>query len=268
MPAPDHNLPDAAVAMSVVIPAYNEAARLPPYLEAIRSHLDAEMAGDYEVIVVDDGSADGMAAMVTAATSDWAQLRLVRHAENQGKGAAVRTGMLAARGRRLLFADADGATPIVEERRLRAAIEGGADVAAGSRLIDGDGVVCRRSWSRGLVGRAFAAVAGWLLRLPVRDTQCGFKMFRGEAGRRLFPLVEEKGYLFDLELLILARRLGYRVLEVPVSWADQPGGRLSVVRESRRILAGLWRLRRRQAALEKREPALEATIPPENPHLT
>lgn len=244
------------MAASLIIPAYNEAARLPVYLKAAREYYADEFADDYEIVVVDDGSSDGLSAMLNDAAGDWPQLRTLRHASNRGKGAAVRSGMLEACGQLLLFADADGATPIAEERRLRTAIEQGADVAVGSRLLRSAEVVRQRTLRRALVGRAFALAAGTLLRLPVRDTQCGFKMFRREAGQRLFRLVEEERYLFDLELLMLAGALGYRVAEVPVNWADQRGSQLSLAREFAKIGAGLWRLRRRQAALRRSPPAV------------
>jgi dolichyl-phosphate beta-glucosyltransferase len=153
--------------------------------------------------------------------------------------------MLAARGSLLLFADADGATPIEEERRLSAAIEAGADVAVGSRLLAAEGLVRHRTWGRSLIGSSFASVARAAIGLPVRDTQCGFKMFRPDAGKRIFADIQETGYLFDIELLFRARQLGYRVVEVPINWSDVPGSRLKISREFWRIGAGLWRLRRR-----------------------
>jgi len=231
--------------VSLVIPAYNEAQRLPPYMAPVRRHFDERYPGDYEVIVVDDGSRDGLADVLAALSGEWPELTVMRHPVNRGKGVAVRTGMLAARGSRLLFADADGATPIDQEPKLSAAIEAGADLAVGSRLAAAADVTRRRVWMRGLAGRSFARFARWWLGISVRDTQCGFKMFRREAGRKLFSLGRESGYLFDLELLVMADRLGYRVAEVPVNWAEVPGGHLSLMRELPKTLWGLWRLRRR-----------------------
>jgi len=235
-----------AVAFSLVIPAYNEAERLPPYLARIREHLTAAFPDGCEVLVVDDGSTDGTPEYVTQLSTSWPALRLICHAVNQGKGAAVRTGMLAACGEIRLFADADGATPIAEERRLRAALDAGADVAVGSRWAPAPGVTRHRDPVRGLVGWVFKTGVHCLLPTPVHDTQCGFKMFRRSAAERLFSMSQENGYVFDLELLVLADQLGYRVAEVGVNWTEIPGSKLHLTREWRKILAGVWRVRRRR----------------------
>jgi len=233
------------LALSTILPAYNEAERLPPFLDSVRRHLDEHYQGRYEVIVVDDGSCDNLADVLKAAAVDWSELVVITHGKNRGKGAAVRTGMLAAKGERMLFADADGATPIDQEAQLSEAISAGADVAIGSRLI-GEGEATReRTRLRGLAGRLFAALARRWLGIKVRDTQCGFKMFSREAGRKLFSSSTENGYLFDLELLVLARRFAYEVAEVPVDWTEVPGGHLSMSKEFGRIVGGLWRLKRR-----------------------
>ena len=234
-----------AIALSLVIPAYNEAVRLPPYLDTIHGHFTEQLASQYEVIVVDDGSSDQLPEVLSEISLDWQQLRTIRHPQNKGKGAAVRTGILASFGQRILFADADGATPIEEECRLRQAIDAGADVAVGSRLIDAEGVVRSRTRNRAAIGHTFATMVHCLFSVSVTDTQCGFKMFRAEPGRRLLALSQENGYLFDIEVLALAEQLGYRVVEVPISWSDQPGSRMHMWRESPGILAGLWRVRRR-----------------------
>jgi len=240
------------LAISLVIPAYNESQRLPSYLEAVRGYFDEHYAGDYEVIVVDDGSRDGTSDAIESLAADWPELAVMRHPVNRGKGAAVRTGMLAGRGAALLFADADGATPIGQECKLAGAIRSGADLAVGSRLTASADVTRRRSFARGLTGRLFAAVARRWLRISVRDTQCGFKMFRREVGRELFSMGEESGYLFDLELLVLAGRLDYRIAEVPIDWSDVPGSHLSPIKELPRILQALWRLRRVGRGLPRR----------------
>jgi dolichyl-phosphate beta-glucosyltransferase len=164
---------------------------------------------------------------------------VVHHATNQGKGAAVRTGMLCGKGELLLFADADGATPIGEEQKLRHAIERGADVAIGSRVGQGEGVAVQRSWSRSVQGWAFRRFVRRSMPMPIQDTQCGFKMFRRDMGKQLFAACDEDGYLFDLFVLRLALRLGYTVEEVPVAWHDVAGSRLRPVRDPLAMWRGL-----------------------------
>ncbi|MBM4093891.1 MAG: glycosyltransferase [Planctomycetes bacterium] len=242
--------PAAQLALSLVIPAWNESRRIPAYLESVRGHFDPEFDGRYAVIVVDDGSTDEMPDMLADLRSSWPQLRVMRHEANRGKGAAIRTGMLAAAGPLMLFADADGATPIEEERRLRRAIEAGADVAIASRLVPDPRVTRRRTRLRALLGRAFASTARHVLRLQVLDTQCGFKMFTSAARDRVFPLAREDGFLLDLELLMLAQLTKLAVAEVPVNWAERAGSRMSIATELRRIAGGLWRLRRRQSTID------------------
>jgi dolichyl-phosphate beta-glucosyltransferase len=236
-------MPD--VALSVILPALDEARRLPPFLQSVRTYLDTDFGRPYEVIVVDDGSRDATADAVTDMAGHWPQLRLLRHARNRGKGAAVRTGVHAAGGEVLLFADADGAAPIDQIARLMAAIEAGADVAVGSRLLPDAEVQRNRHWFRGLAGRLFAAAARRLLGIAVRDAQCGFKMFRAEAAGRLFRAMREERYLFDLELLLLAAEFQMKVVEVPIHWHEVRGGQMRPWRELPRIVAGLWRLRKR-----------------------
>jgi dolichyl-phosphate beta-glucosyltransferase len=239
------------IVLSVIIPAYNESHRLPPYLASVRPYLQQHYPDGHEVIVVDDGSDDGLAEMLPVLAAEWPELVVMRHPVNRGKGAAIRTGMLAAAGRLLLFADADGAAPIDQEAKLAEAIEAGADLAVGSRLLAAKGVTRRRTLRRALVGQVFARFARWWLRIPVHDTQCGFKMFRHEVGRQLFSCGQESQYLFDLELLVLAEQFGYQIAEVPINWSDIPGGHLRLSRELPGVLRGLWRLRRTLAGHDR-----------------
>jgi dolichyl-phosphate beta-glucosyltransferase len=230
--------------LSVVIPAYNEADRIGPYLAEIRAYLDAEYPRDTEVLVVDDGSRDATADLVEDAAGNWPELFLIRLERNRGKGAAVRAGVLEARGRRVLFADADGATPIAEERRLSRAIANGAGVAIGSRYVSGPGVTRERNFRREAASLVFRTAARLLVGVGVKDTQCGFKLFEAETAKRLFGISVEDGYLFDIEVLALAQRSEIEVREVAVNWSEKPGSKVRFVRDSLKMFAGLWRLRR------------------------
>lgn len=228
--------------ISLILPAYNEVHRLPIHMLALRRYLDGRLSSSYEVIVVDDGSDDGTALLVSQYARDWPQLILLRHGTNCGKGRALRTGAAAARGDYILITDADGATPIAEEEKLRSAILQGVDVAIGSRFLGTNGV--QRSLVRNVIGGMFAWAVRHMLDLQVRDTQCGFKMFRREVGKQLFGMCRESGYLIDLELLMHARQMGLDVGEVPVAWRDVPGSKVHIVRDGWKMLRGLWRLRR------------------------
>lgn len=228
--------------LSVVIPAFNEADRLPAFLDRARNYLEGAGFDSYEVIVVDDGSRDATARLVQGRSESWDRLRLLGGSENRGKGAAVREGVLAAESDLILFADADGATPISEERLLREAIEAGADLAVGSRLV-GPRSLVDRAPHRDLLGRAFALAVRFVVPIGVRDPQCGFKMFRRVIGKHLFQICSEDGYLFDLQILAEAEKFGYRASEVAVRWREIPGSKVRLVRDTWRMLHGLARVR-------------------------
>ncbi|HEX6774461.1 MAG TPA: dolichyl-phosphate beta-glucosyltransferase [Methylomirabilota bacterium] len=231
---------------SVVIPAYNEAQRLPAYLSEVVAYFDGR-GEPYEVIVVDDGSADETAARVLEAQAIHQAVTLHRLAENRGKGFAVRAGMRAARGGLRLMADADGATPIAEIKRLETVIQAGADLAVGSRALPDPSVRREVQIHRKLSGEIFNFFARRMGVGDVTDTQCGFKLFRGAVAEALFGELETTGFGFDVELLMLARRRGYRVVEVAINWADQPGSKVDVLRDGPRMLAQIVRARVRLA---------------------
>ena len=228
---------------SVVIPAYNEEKRLPAYLREIITYFDGR-GETYEVIVVDDGSQDGTVRVAECFRANAPSVRLIKLAENRGKGCAVRTGMLAARGTLRLFTDADGATPIQELERLERPIADGADIAVGSRTV--------RDPTRTVQARAFRKITGSIFNIAVRslgvtgitDTQCGFKLFRAPVALALFSTLQCDGFSFDVELLFLGQRWKYRIVEVPVHWTDQAGSKVRVVRDGLRMLHDIWTVRR------------------------
>ena len=227
---------------SIVIPAFNEAQRLPPFLDRVVAYFEGRDE-PYEVIVVDDGSTDGTAEIVEA--KRLGTVKVLRLQPNGGKGAAVRAGMLAARGAYRLFTDADGATPIEELKRLEPMLVAGADVVVGSRVLADPGVSVTTRPHRVAAGRIF----NWLVArvgLPgVADSQCGFKAFTAPAAARLFEALSTRGFGFDVELLLRARATGYRILEVPVNWADQAGSKVGVLRHGPGMLWQILRARRR-----------------------
>jgi len=237
---------------SVVIPAFNEALRLPPFLDTIVAYFEGRDE-HYEVVVVDDGSSDGTSEAVQARR--YGSVRIIRREINGGKGTAVRTGMLAARGAYRLFADADGATPIQELKRLEAPLVTGADVAFGSRALRDPGVSVAARRHRMIAGRVFNWLVARLGLEGVADSQCGFKAFTGPAAERLFQALSTRGFAFDVELLLLARVAGYRIVEVPVNWADQSGSKVGVLRHGPGMLLEVLRARlrvRRQRARRQR----------------
>ncbi len=233
-----------APGLSVVIPAYNERARLPATLERIRGYLDAADEA-YECIVVDDGSEDGTGTVVAEATAGWPQLRTIRLARNEGKGRAVQAGMLAARGGLRLFSDADLSTPIEEVARLRDALGAGADVAIASRALKGSRIAVRQSLARETMGKTYNRILQLLVLPGLHDTQCGFKLYSAQAVPVCFGPLSTFRFGFDAEVLLRARQAGLRVVEVPVHWENQVGTRVSSIRDSSQMLVDLLRLRRR-----------------------
>ena len=228
--------------LSVVFPAYEEERRLEPTLREAAEHFRAAGRA-VELIAVDDGSRDGTSRLVAHLTADIPELRLIRLPANRGKGYAVRTGVVNARGRRVLFADADGSTPMAEVARLDAALDDGAEVAIGSRALAGEGVKVRARLYRRVMGRAFHLLVGMLTVPGFHDTQCGFKMFTARAAHDLFSRMRMDGFSFDVELLLMARMRRYRVDEVPVNWVHRPGSRVNLVTDSLRMAADLLSIR-------------------------
>ena len=238
---------------SVVIPAYNEAQRLPAYLSEVVAYFDGR-GEPFEVIVVDDGSADETVARVLEAQAVHQTVTLRRLGENRGKGFAVRAGMRAARGALRLMADADGATPIAEVKRLETAILAGADLVVGSRALHDPSVRREVHLHRKVSGEIFNFFAQRLGVGNVKDTQCGFKLLRGPVAAVLFDELETEGFGFDVELLLLARHRGYRIIEVAINWADQPGSKVDVLRDGPRMLGQIVRARLRIARRNRRRP--------------
>jgi glycosyltransferase involved in cell wall biosynthesis len=218
-----------SISLSIVIPAYNEAHRLPASLELARAFLDSSEA-NAEVLVVDDGSADGTATAVERAQQDWPALKLLRQA-HAGKGAAVRRGVAHAVGEQIALADADFSMPITEFRRFMPAALGAYDIAIASREAPG----ARRYGEpeyRHVMGRVFNRLVQWLLLPGIEDTQCGFKFMRRAVAQDVIGQLTIDGWGFDVELLYIARRHGYKIHEIGVPWRYGSDSRVAPLRDT------------------------------------
>ena len=217
--------------VSIVIPAYNEALRLPSSLDRIE-RFATEQQLKLEVIVVDDGSRDGTAEVVSQRVARWPQLRLLQAERNAGKGAAVRLGMSAARGRYRVFSDADLSVPIDDLEKLLRPLREGAGVAIASRALKDSEIELHQPWYRETMGKIFNKLVRLFVLGGVHDTQCGFKAFTAEVAQRVFPPLQTHGFGFDVEVLYRAQRAGYRIVEVPTRWINSPQSRVHPIRHS------------------------------------
>jgi len=233
-----------AIRLSVVIPTYNKADRIAATLEAVASHLAAKPYAT-EIVVVDDGSSDRTAEAAQAVLAGHGAGRVLRRERNLGKGASVKEGILAASGELVLFCDDDLSTPIAELDRAVSALEAGADVVIGSRAHPGSEIRVRQRRPREWMGKAFNVLVRLFVLRGFRDTQCGFKAFRAAAARDIFTRLRTSGFGFDVEVLVLARALGCRIVEIPVVWCDVRPSRLRIFKGSWGMAKDLWRVRRR-----------------------
>jgi dolichyl-phosphate beta-glucosyltransferase len=231
-PAVDYDL-------SIIVPAYNEEVRLEKTVRLIAGFVRAE-ARHAQILIVDDGSRDRTPEIAQKLASEFADVERVRAEKNEGKGYAVKLGVQAARGRKILFTDADNSTPIEELRTLEEAMRcSGAEIAIGSRYLKESQVKIKQGLPRILIGR----IGNFLIRSfiidGIRDSQCGFKLFTAEAARDIFAHTKVKRWGFDIEALAIANLRDYKVVEVPVSWYNAPGSRFRPVRDAMHTFAEL-----------------------------
>ena len=233
--------------LSIVIPAYNENKRIKSALERVFKCIE-EQRWDAEVLVVDDGSEDDTASIVEAWMRTYPRLHLIKNPGNRGKGHSVRNGILQAAGEIVMFTDADLSAPMKEGERLIAALKAGADVAIGSRWLDRGRQTIRQPLYRRVLGRCFNCVTRAAIGLPFKDTQCGFKAFKREAAQMIFRLQTIERWGFDPELLFIARKLGYNVVEVPVTWGHDERSRISYLKDGTKMLEEMAVIRFNAAA--------------------
>lgn len=226
----------------MVIPAYNEEHRIARTLERVREYLSAQ-SYTWSVTVVSDGSTDQTNAIVREFAAANPQFHLYDYSPNHGKGYAVRAGMLNADARLVLFSDADLAAPIEELEKLMPLIEQGSDIAIGSRPLRESNLEVRQPLYRELLGRTFNGLVQLLAIRGIKDTQCGFKLFRQPVAQDVFKRCKLERFSFDFESLMVARDLGYRIAEVPITWRHQEGSKVSLVRDGTRMILDLIKLR-------------------------
>ena len=230
--------------LSILIPAFNERARILGTVDGVLAFL-SRRDWEHEIIVIDDGSGDGTAEAVEAAMPQRRGLRCLRGAANRGKGSAVRQGLEVARGRVVGFIDADDKTDVAALDEVFKALTSGADIAIGDRALpESEILVPRRSYREWGSAQFRRLMARWLGLEQFPDTQCGFKFFRSEVMRRLFETAKIDGYMFDVEILLLATRAGYSIARIPVRWRDDPDSRFRPFSGSLRNLRDLGRIRR------------------------
>ncbi len=228
----------AAPKYSIVIPAYNESARIPATLESVVGCIRAR-GWNAEVLVVNDGSTDKTAEVVREIARNAPEIRLIENPTNRGKGYSVRKGMLEARGQIALFTDSDLSAPIEEAERLFAAIAEGADIAIGSRWLERGRQTQRQPLYRQFFGRCFNSVTRAVMGLRFADTQCGFKAFTRAAAQTVFQLQTIERWGFDPEILFISLKRGYWIIEVPVSWAHDERSRVSYLKDGMKMLEEL-----------------------------
>jgi glycosyltransferase involved in cell wall biosynthesis len=232
---------DGQPLVSIVVPAFNEAARIGASLQKIDKFM-GQSPLSYEVIVVDDGSTDDTVSIIKQSKAKG--VRLIHNPENHGKGYVVRQGVLAAHGEYVLFTDADLSAPIEElQKLLDTAQKEGADVVIGSRAVDRSYIENHQSRFRELGGIGFNLMVRGILGLPLQDTQCGFKLFHRRKSRHIFEQLTTSGFGFDPELLFLAQRQGLKIREVPVRWSHAEGSKVRFLKHATVMFLDLVRIR-------------------------
>ena len=229
-----------SIYLTIVIPAYNEESRLPKTLDSIFAYM-ANKDYLYEIIVVDDGSQDNTSEIVKAYSEYPHNLKLIRQDTNHGKGYAVRKGIEKAKGEYVIFNDADGASPIEEIEKLQKAISNGADIAIGSRALKESNV--SDSLFRKILGIGFNKLIKIIILKGFQDTQCGFKLFKTDCAKCIFDKLILIGFSFDVEVLFIAKKIGYKIEEVPISWQAIPGTKLNPIIDAPIMLLAIIKIR-------------------------
>ena len=230
------------VDLSIIIPAYNEEDRLPGFLTDVREYIDLN-GMTAEILVVDDGSKDKTAELVEEVNKEDSRVKLLKQIPNQGKGAAVKRGVMEVEGKYMIYADADGATPITELDNFLPLMMNNSEIIIGSRKAGSEDVDRSRKGIRALMGVFFYTIVNLFAVPGIQDTQCGFKMFRNDIAMKIFRRATEKGWAFDVELLYIAQLLGCPIHEVPVNWHEVEGSKVNPLVDSMKMLVAIFRIR-------------------------
>jgi dolichyl-phosphate beta-glucosyltransferase len=230
--------------LTVIVPVFNEEERVERAVPALFQYMEAQF-GKWEVLYVDDGSTDNTYRLLNRIQLDHPGLRVIQSKKNSGKGHAIRLGMKEARGDFVMFSDADFSTPVEETAKLLEALLGDYDIAIGSRGLDHSNIEIRQSWIRENMGKVFNLIIRTILPLKIRDTQCGFKMFRKESLQVIIPRMCMDGFAFDVEMLMIAQAHGMRIAEIPVTWRNAKGSKVHPIRSSLQMLRDVIAIRRR-----------------------
>ena len=231
-----------AKSISVVLPAYNESGCIEETVSSISTYLGGKFA-DFEIIVVDDGSSDNTFSLASQASKKMPNLKVLKNSARHGKGYSVKKGMLAVNFDYVLFSDADLSTPIEELEACMSHFDNGADVVIGSRALKESRVIKRQGFLRMAMGKAFNFLVQLFLFRGIKDTQCGFKIFKKDAAKHLFGAQRLGGFCFDVEILHIAKKKGYVIKEHPVRWVNRKDSRVSMVKDSVKMFMDIFRIK-------------------------
>lgn len=228
--------------ISVIIPAFNEESRILPTICSVMEYLNKNFRR-FEIIVIDDGSCDDTVQQVESVSRDDNNIRLVKNSRNSGKGFSIRNGVMDAAGSLVLACDADLSTPIEEVEKLMYWLGKGFDIAIGSRALNESEIIIKQPWYRQKMGSMFNVLVQLFLLRGFRDTQCGFKLFKRAVARNIFKQGLIDGFSYDIEILLIAEKMGYRIKEVPVRWLNSPDSRVRVMVDPFSMIAELIRIK-------------------------
>jgi dolichyl-phosphate beta-glucosyltransferase len=231
--------------ISIIIPAYNESGRILPTLNRIDEYFKDRFKC-FEIIVVNDGSTDNIDDLVLKANERTAYIKYLGYNVNKGKGYAIRQGVNISAGDIIVVSDADLSTPIEDVEKLLVQYDNGYDIIIGSRALEESDIVVRQPWWRVLMGKIFNRFVRFLLLEEFKDTQCGFKLFKGDIGRKIFKHATVDRFAFDVEILCLAKKAGYRIKEVPIRWVNSPDSKVKPIKDSLQMLKDLVKIRFRK----------------------